>query len=233
MSEGMIIRRGGGGGGFDPTGAILKVVTSAGCTVNVSGTSYSRTQTDAEGFPRSGDANVVEHFFNIPSTAFGTITVTATNTYGTNTKTLTVNTAGKVYEQLCGGLNIILDSTFGLQSGLALVASNYTYVDRDKEIVSTSYSINPNSLLFSDDINITPYSQLTVAFGTHAGSPVKSATVSLIDEGNTTLARLIFSDSEEKTGSITNKYYPTAKLHCSGEAYSSSYRLHITKIVLS
>ena len=98
MSDAYIVRRGKiiqGGGGFDPNGAILKVVTSTGCTVAVTGTGYSQTQQDGDGFPRSDDANVTEHFFSIPASAFGTITVKSTNTYGDNTKTVSVNTAGR------------------------------------------------------------------------------------------------------------------------------------------
>ena len=59
MSDAYIIRRGGGGGeGFDPNDAVLKVVTSTNCTVLVTGTGYSKTHQQADGFPRSGDANV-------------------------------------------------------------------------------------------------------------------------------------------------------------------------------
>lgn len=226
MSEGMIIRRGGGGGGFDPTGAVLKVVTSAGCTVNVSGTSYSRTQTDAEGFPRSDDANVVEHFFNIPSTAFGTITVTATNTYGTNTKTLTVNTAGKVYELLCGGLNIILDSTFGLQDGYddAIVYQYAQYDDRYKIIRITSRP-NPGTVLFNyDAISITPYSKITISAKGWSGD---SGYILLVDKDGIALSTQSFAyGGETKTGNISNKYYDTAGLQISVIA-------SITEIVLS
>ena len=167
MSEGMIIRRG-GGGGFDPTGAVLKVVTSAGCTVNVSGTSYSRTQTDAEGFPRSGDANVVEHFFNIPSTAFGTIAVTATNTYGTNTKTLTVNTAGKVYELLLGGPNILLNSVFGKQEGFSIsdagsgTSSTYDSDYKTYTLRNITAATTAGFFAFSNSYNVSLYDKIKI-----------------------------------------------------------------------
>lgn len=227
MSEGMIIRRGSGGGGFDPTGAVLKVVTSAGCSVNVSGTSYSRTQTDAEGFPRSGDANVVEHFFNIPATAFGTITVTATNTYGTNTKTLTVNTAGKVYEALCAGPNIILNSTFGLQDGYddAIVYQYASYNDRNKSI-DISQRPNPGSILFNyDAIPITAYSQITIsAVGWETSY---TGNIYLFDMDSVKLSNQSFSyNGETKTSDILNKYYDTAGLEI-------SVIRKITEIVLS
>lgn len=221
MSEGMIIRRGGGGGGFDPTGAILKVVTSAGCTVNVSGTSYSRTQTDAEGFPRSGDANVVEHFFNIPSTAFGTITVTATNTYGTNTKTLTVNTAGKVYEALVSAPNIILNSTFGLQSGYTPLSTWWTYSERDKTLTRSGAGLRK---IFTSGIPVAPYSKLTV---TGVAASQTENTVSLIDQDQITICLLqnYTIISSTKTGDITSEFYPTAELWSSLGT--------ITEIVLS
>jgi len=174
MSEGMIIRRGGGGGGFDPTGAILKVVTSAGCTVNVSGTSYSRTQTDAEGFPRSGDANVVEHFFNIPSTAFGTITVTATNTYGTNTKTLTVNTAGKVYEALIGGINILLNSTLGKQDGFSISddgAGTSSVYDSDYKTYTLRVITSSSGVFrFSGSYSVSLYDKIKITYKTESTS---------------------------------------------------------------
>lgn len=226
MSEAMIVRRGGGskGGGFDPTGAVLKVVTSAGCIVDISATGYTATQLDSEGYPRIGNPDVVEHFFSIPATAFGTVTVMATNDYGMNTKTLTVNTAGKVYEQLCGGINIILDSTFGLQSGYTPASSDWVYSERYKYLESNS----PTSYrtLFQN-VPVEPYEQIKVT-GRARRSDYSAFMV--IDEDSVYLCSLSgFTSSTgmytTKTGSLTNKYYPTA--------YFSVMLEYVTEIVLS
>ena len=121
------------GTGLDKSNAVLKVVTSSGCSIYVTGTGYSQSHTNSEGFPRSGSTDVIEHFFSIPPSAFGTINVRAHNSYGDNTNTVSVNTAGRAYEVLCGGVNIILDGTFGLQSGYTL-GSYWKYSDRYKYI---------------------------------------------------------------------------------------------------
>jgi len=228
MSEGMIIRRGGGGGGFDPTGAILKVVTSAGCTVNVSGTSYSRTQTDADGFPRSDDANVVEHFFSIPSTAFGTITVTASKVYSgetlTATKTATVNTAGKVYEVLIAAPNILLNSTFGLQSGLVL-NSGFSYSERYKEIKNDNMTNNWRKL-FTNDIPVTAFDLLSVNLSSYSSEA--TGTIGLLDEDNVILSSIGLRGSRESgSDAIENKHYPTASVRVEGSL------TYIYEIVLS
>ena len=229
MSEGMIIRRGGGGGGFDPTGAVLKVVTSAGCTVNVSGTSYSRTQADAEGFPRSGDANVVEHFFNIPSTAFGTITVTVSKVYGTDTliatKTATVGIAGKVYEVLCAAPNILLNSTFGLQAGLEL-NSGFSYSERYKEISVSGIMTDNWRNLFTNDIPVTAFELLTVTLS--GSSSAAYGYVGLLDEDDELLSQVAAMGSEiSGSASIQNKYYPTANVRVKG------YLSQVSEIILS
>lgn len=212
MSDCMIIRRGGASGeGFDPNGAVLKVVTSTGCTVLVTGTGYSKTHQQADGFPRSGNANVTEHFFSIPASAFGTITVKATNTYGDNTKTLTVNTAGKVYEQLCGGINIILDGTFGLQDGMQIYSGNAAYDDRNKQIVISngigSGWLFGSSVSGGTVIPITEYTEITCT----AVSRNDNGYLILLDQADATLATMSFTrTSREQTAEITNKYYDSA-----------------------
>ena len=228
MSEAMIVRRGGGskggGGGFDPTGAVLKVVTSAGFIVDISATGYTATQIDSDGYPRIGNPDVVEHFFNIPATAFGTVTVMATNDYGMNTKTLTVNEAGKVYEQLCGGINIILDSTFGLQSGYTPASSYWEYSERYKYLVNSSPF---NYRILFQNVPVEPYEQIKVT-GQARRSDYSAFHVR--DEDDVHLCELTdFTASSgmytTKTGIITNKYYPTA--------YFSVMLEYVTEIVLS
>ena len=228
MSDAYIVRRGGGGGeGFDPNGAVLKVVTSTNCTVLVTGTGYSKTHQQADGFPRSGDANVTEHFFSIPASAFGTITVKATNTYGDNTKTITVNTAGKVYEILVSAPNIILNSTFGLQDGfLSKLHLTYgEYSERGKSIRRTSSSIGVTGNI--SDIPVGPYSTLQITASRHES---KTSTMSLEDQDSVVLSSFTFNASGSRTVSdtIDNKYYATAIL----KLYSPGF-YEITEIVLS
>lgn len=228
MSDAYIIRRGGGGGeGFDPNGAVLKVVTSTNCTVLVTGTGYSKTHQQADGFPRVSDANVTEHFFSIPASAFGTITVKATNTYGDNTKTITVNTAGKSYELYCGGINIILDSTFGLQSGFLnkLHLTYGGYSERYKSIRRASTSIGVTGNIA--DIPVGPYSTLQITASRHES---QSTTMSLEDQDNMVLSSFYFNVSGSRTVSDTigNKYYATAKLVINSPGF-----YEITEIVLS
>lgn len=224
MSNCMIVRRGGGGGeGFDPNGAVLKVITSTGCTVLVTGTGYSKTHQQADGFPRVGDANVTEHFFSIPASAFGTITVKATNTYGDNTKTLTVDTAGKVYEQLCGGINIILNSTFGLQEGFSISGSYYTYNDRDKCIEGPNASVAAD---LSPAVSVAPYEYMTVSFSSTSSS--YNASMSLQDPDRS----LVYFEHQgtsitQQTKALSDKYYPTATIHIGARVQ------FITEIVLS
>jgi len=228
MSDAYIIRRGGGGGeGFDPNGAVLKVVTSTNCTVLVTGTGYSKTHQQADGFPRSGDANVTEHFFSIPASAFGAIAVKATNAYGDNTKTLTVNTAGKVYEVLVSAPNIILNSTFGLQSGFLnkLHLTYGEYSERDKSIRRTNSEIGVTGNIA--DIPVGPYSTLQITASRHAS---QISTMSLEDQDNMVLSSFYFNASGSRTVSdtIDNKYYATAKLVINSPGF-----YEITEIVLS
>ena len=212
-------------GGFNTAGAILKVITSSGCTVKIQNGSYVKTQQTGEGFVRSGDANVKEHFFSIPASAFGTFTVTASKVYSgstlTNSKTIAVNTADRVYEIAVAAPNIILDSTFGLQSGYS-VSDYFTYNARDKTIISQSQ--NDTSGVFSQAIPVSAFSTLTVAARGPGGSWVY-----LKDQEGVTLVSLGSFYGEgiiEHSGSITNKYYPTAYLYA---AHMSS----INKIVLN
>lgn len=228
MSDCMIIRRGGGGQGFDPNGAVLKVVTSTGCTVAVTNSSagYSKTHQQANGYPRSNDANVTEHFFSIPASAFGTLTVVSTNTYGNNTKSLTVDTAGKVYELYCGGTNIILDGTFGLQSGYTWVPEtgtgpNSEYNERDKRIEwITSYSYSYGHLAPPDGIPITAYNTLKVTWD----AELAGYSSRLSDKDNIVLCEI--TELGTATAQITNKHYP-------GATFYARYFSYISEIVLT
>lgn len=144
MSDCMIIRRGGGRNGFDKNGAVLKVVTSTGCSVTVtnSNAGYSETRQSSDGFPRGSDSSVIEHFFSIPSSAFGTFSVEVSKAYSGTTltanKSLSVNSAGKVFEVLIGAPNIILNSTFGFQTMYTL-PSNASYDETTKTL--STYNI--------------------------------------------------------------------------------------------
>lgn len=212
------------GEGFDANGAVLKVVTSTNCTILVTGTGYSKTHQQAGGFPRSSDANVTEHFFSIPASAFGTITVKATNTYGNNTKTITVNTAGKVYELYCGGINIILNSTFGLQEGFLnkLEVSGGEYSARNKKI--QKYSDYVSFMFTINDIPVGPYGTLLIS-GTGVYSDSK---VTLKDSDSVQLCQIVIgAKTSTKSGTITNKHYAYAQL-VSWSGFSE-----VTQIVLS
>lgn len=230
MSEAMIIRRGGNGSsgeGFDSNGAVLKVITSTNCTILVTGTGYSKTHQQADGFPRSDDADVTEHFFSIPTSTFGTITVKATNTYGDNTKTLTIDTAGKVYKLLCGGINIILNSTFGLQDGFSTGSFYYTYDDRYKRIEGNVPSGSNTSATLSPAISVGPYEHFTVSFSSYSNS--YTPYIHLTDQDNHAIASVSTNSTSvtQKTSDITNKYYPTASIEL------SAHIVYITEIVLS
>ena len=196
-----------GGGGFDANGAVLKVVTSTGCTILVTGTNYSETHQQANGFPRSSDANVTEHFFSIPTTAFGTITVTATNIYGSNIKTLSIDTIGKIYEILCGGKNVILSASFGLQDGYSWVGDNSTYNADKKLIESTDLRAATGSF---QSVPIAAFDTVTV-IATAAGAQYY---VLLSDKNNASICS--FYSNTTTTGQITDKTYDTAKLMVQG-----------------
>jgi hypothetical protein len=230
MSDAYIVRRGGGGEGFDANGAVLKVITSTGCTVLVTGTGYSKTHQQADGFPRSGDANVTEHFFSIPASAFGTITVKATNTYGDNTKTLTVNTAGKVYELLCGGVNIILDSTFGLQDGYVVnsfssMLGSLSYDARYKRITGDFDGGNSLYPLFNQEIPVSAYSSLKITADSNTTTNI--ARFALVDQDSYSLCTIRITGGGSNTASISETLYSTAKLNIGGKI------MRITEIVLS
>ena len=196
--------------GLDTDSAILKVVTSTGCSVTVTNGTDTFTQQAGQGFVRPNDANVTEHFFVIPTAAFGTYSVTSTHpTYGDNPKTnaVVIGEAGKVYEVLCGGKNIILDGTFGLQDGYVL--SGASYDEREKCIIWSSRP-NPGTYLMGG-IPVTAYSSITIyaepwLYNDGGGVVLK-------DADDTQLAGVAFSGSgSEQTNSITNKYYATAIL---------------------
>ena len=213
---------------LDTNSAILKVVTSTGCSVSVTNGTDTFTQQDADGFVRPNDANVTEHFFVIPTAAFGTFDVTSTHpTYGDNTKTnaVVIGNAGKVYEVLCGGINIILDSTFGLQDGFTIAApSIWEYSERYKRIER----VNRGNIvrLFNQAVNVTPYEHFTVNSEAAYNS---SGYVALKDADDVTLGSCGFNGSgyHDETATIKDKYYPTAEIYTAYDLYN------ITKIVLS
>jgi hypothetical protein len=214
--------------GLDTNSAVLKVITSTGCSVTVTNGTDSFTQQDADGFVRPNDAAVTEHFFMIPTAAFGTFTVTSTHpTYGDNTKTnaVVIGEAGKIYEVLCGGVNIILDGTFGLQDGISLNDYNWQYSDIDKRIIPRNASYG--TTLFSDGASAIPvsaYSSIKISAKAYSSS---SNMIYLRDADNRSLCSLSFMPdmAEERTGNITNKYYPTAGLY--------SYCNEIKEIILT
>lgn len=219
---------------LDTNSAILKVVTSTGCSVNVSNVAhdgnYNITQLDSEGFVRSGDANVTEHFFIIPLAEFGTFDVTSTHpTYGPYTKTnaVVIGSAGKVYEVLCGGKNIILDGTFGLQDGIQLYQSWITYDAVEKQIniaSSTGSWLFGNSVTGGAVIPIAAYTKITIR---SASGSYGSGYLYLRDQDNRTLATIGTTSSWlTQTADITNKYYDTAGI------YFSSVNA-ITEIILT
>ena len=213
---------------LDTNSAILKVVTSTGCSVSVTNGTDTFTQQDADGFVRTGDANVTEHFFVIPTAAFGTFDVTSTHpTYGDNTKTnaVVIGNAGKVYEVLCGGKNIILDGTFGLQDGFLnnLNINGGEYNARYKKIQPTSGNVYFGGKITG--IPVGPYSTLTVAA---TGADVNTR-INLVDAADVTLCQLTFGETAaERSGAITNKYYDYATLD-----FSFNLVAEITKIMLS
>jgi hypothetical protein len=210
---------------LDTNSAILKVVTSTGCSVTVTNGTDTFTQQDADGFVRPNDANVTEHFFVIPTAAFGDFDVTVTHpTYGPNTKTraATIGNAGKVYEVLCGGKNIILDNDFGLQDGYTVAISALNFDSRTNCIVGNFYSAS-TAALFLQDIPVAAYNSLGITIVNN------SATVdfTLKDEEGYTVASATRYGSGDLSAEITNKKYPTAKLYVSGEINK------ISKIVLT
>lgn len=213
---------------LDTNSAILKVVTSTGCSVSVTNGTDTFTQQDADGFVRTGDANVTEHFFVIPTAAFGTFDVTSTHpTYGPNTKTraATIGNAGKVYEVLCGGKNVILDGTFGLQDGFLsnLSINGGGYSERYKKILPDSG--NQGFIGTLTGIPVGPYDTLTVAATGYAVNTI----INLIDAADVALCQLTFGETAvERSGAITNKYYDYATL-----GFNHNLVKEITKIVLS
>lgn len=220
--------------GLDTNSAILKVVTSTGCSVSVTNGTDTFTQQDADGFVRTGDANVTEHFFVIPTAAFGTFSVTSTHpTYGDNTKTnaVVIGNAGKIYEVLCGGKNVILSPVFGLQSGY-YIDSRYFLLDDENHIKGRTN--NGNFVpVFYDDGNefVVPVEIYTRITCTALAASNSSCTMKLTDQGGRDIAvingfnnsagyRTLYAD-------ITNKRYPMASLRC------QDMRFDITEIILT
>lgn len=213
--------------GLDTNSAILKVVTSAGCSVTVTNGTDTFTQQAGHGFVRPNDANVTEHFFVIPAAAFGTYSVTSTHpTYGGNTKTnaVVVGNAGKVYEVLCGGKNIILNSTFGLQDGLQLYDRHVTYDNRTKRINIDGTNAGWMFGGAGDAIPVAAYTKIKCTALTSNGGNLY-----LQDHDNSVLASLLFNTRvtlTSRTGDITNKYYDKAGIYYSAINY-------VTEIVLT
>jgi len=207
---------------LDTNSAILKVVTSTGCSVSVTNGTGTFTQQDADGFVRPNDANVTEHFFVIPAAAFGTYSVTSTHpTYGDNTKTnaVVIGNAGKVYEVLCGGKNIILDGTFGLQEGYSWVrgSGSSSYNATYKRIEYTSGNSSNGHL--EPMIPVTAFDTLTVA------STAFSAGLTLyLTIGGAKICEI--SGEGEKSAQITDKHYTEA-------TFGATSFMYITKIVLT
>ena len=201
---------------LDTNSAILEVVTSTGCSVSITNGTNTFTQQDADGFVRTGDANVTEHFFVIPTAAFGTFSVTSTHpTYGGNTKTnaVVIGNAGKIYEVLCGGKNIILNSTFGLQDGYSLQYGYASYDAINKEIAMMAEA-QYNTLLLSN-IPVRAYSELTLtAKGWGASGSGHEGYIFLRQDGVGEIANAgPFTASESGTTvNITGAYYETANL---------------------
>ena len=212
---------------LDTNSAILKVVTSTGCSVSVTNGTDTFTQQAGQGFVRPNDANVTEHFFVIPATAFGTFTVTSTHpTYGDNIKTnaVVIGDAGKVYEVLCGGKNIILDGTFGLQEGFSISGNYYTYNDRDKRIEAPD---NANGYAdLSPAVSVAPYEYMTVSFSSMSSS--YNASMYLRDSERALVSFEHQSVSiTQQTKAITNKYDPTATIRIGNRVK------YITEIILT
>ena len=201
---------------LDTNSAILKVVTSTGCSVSVTNGTDSFTQQDADGFVRTNDANVTEHFFVIPTAAFGTFSVTATHpTYGDNTKAnaVVIGNAGKVYEVLCGGKNIILDGTFGLQDGIQLNDEEIVYDPIGKQI---NITFEGNAWLFDGLYDVIPVAAYTKIKLTATSGAYGSGYLYLRDQDNRTLATIGTTSSWQTiTEDITNKYYDTAGIYLS------------------
>lgn len=202
---------------LDTNSAILKVVTSTGCSVTVTNGTDTFTQQAGQGFVRPNDANVTEHFFVIPAAAFGTYSVTSTHpTYGDNAKTnaVVIGNAGQVYEVLCGGKNIILDGTFGLQDGLQLYQSWITYDAVEKQINIAS---GTSSWLFGNSVTggaVIPVAAYTKIKLTARSGAYGSGYLYLRDQDGRTLATIGTTSAWlTQTDDITNKYYDKAGIY--------------------
>lgn len=213
--------------GLDTNSAVLKVATSTGCSVTVWCGAYVFIQQDSEGFVRAWDANVTEHFFVIPAAAFGLYSVKSTHpTYGDNERrnTVTVDTAGRLYEVLCGGRNVILDQTFGLQSGYTVNAGDELhYYDAYKYISGNFNRGSSITKLFNEPIPVALYDYLEVSASAASGD---SAFFTLQDADYNVLCSVSIQTEGTDTGIISDVVYPTANLYIRGRI------TRITKIVL-
>lgn len=201
-------------GGLSTSDAILKVITSTGCSVTVTHGTDVFTQQDADGFVRPNDAAVTEHFFAIPTAAFGTYNVKSTHpTYGDNEKqnAVTINAAGKVYEVLCGGKNIILDGTFGLQSGFNIMYDNvFSYNELTKEI-TVLQSLTTPTRLFANEVPVLAYSSLLATASVRVNTD--SWEIRLVDIADNVISRPWKTGSGTATDEISGALYQTAYLY--------------------
>lgn len=206
MSEAMIVRK--------KAEAILKVVTSTGCSVTVRGTNYYRIHQPTDGIERSDDPLVTDHTFIIPKFFPQSINVTVSNRYGNNGKTIYIDPdyPGKEYEVLCGGANIILNSTFGLNRNV--FKTNYwRYFDEDKTVRKINSGGEASKDVFSSKIAIDRFQALTIT-GICSSQYYDSA--ALYDKDGRQLCLLSHFGKEtftRLTSSITGRVYDYADLY--------------------
>lgn len=206
MIDAMIVRK--------KAKAILKVVTSTGCSVTVSGTNYNRTHQSSEGIERSDDPLVTDHTFIIPEFVSGVIEVAVSNRYGDNGKTIYIDPdhPEKEYEVLCGSANIILNPTFGLNRNV-FYSYDWEYSDEDK--IARRIGGNLDHYVFSSRIAIDRFQALTIT-GICSSQYYDSA--ALYDKDGRQLC-LLSPFGEETftriTSSITGRVYDDANLRAS------------------
>ena len=159
----------GGGGGLDHNSAILKVITATGNSVAVTGSGYSAAHQQADGFIRGGNAAVTDHFFTIPVSSFGNFSITVTSTYGNENYSASIASAGEVYEYICGGRNVILDSTYGLQSGFTWDSGSLYYYDATNKYIYRGGNAT-NEVTFSPTVDMTCYRYFYASFKSGNGA---------------------------------------------------------------